>query len=38
MVNKTIPYDLRMRNELYVRNPKIEIYGTETTFFLSPEI
>ena len=37
-VNETIPYDLRMRNELYARNPKIVIYGTETTFFLSPEI
>ena len=37
-VNKTIPYDLRMRNELYARNRKIVIYGTETTFFLSPEI
>ena len=35
-VNETIPYDLRMRNELYARNPKIVIYGTETTFFLSP--
>ena len=35
-VNETIPYDLRMRNELYVRNPKIEICITETTFFLSP--
>ena len=32
-VNKTTPYDLRMRNELYARNPKIVIYGTETTFF-----
>ena len=37
-VKETIPYDLRMRNELYARNPKIVIYGTETTFFLSPEI
>ena len=35
-VNETIPYDLRMRNELYVRNPKIVICITETTFFLSP--
>ena len=35
-VNETIPYDLRMRNELYVRNPKIVIWGTEATFFLSP--
>ena len=37
-VNETIPYDLRMRNELYSRNPKIVKYGTETTFFLSPEM
>ena len=35
-VNETIPYDLRMRNELYARNPKIVICSTETTFFLSP--
>ena len=35
-VNETIPYDLRMRNELYVRNLKTVICGTETTFFLSP--
>ena len=34
-VNETIPYDL-MRNELYAKNPKIVICGTETTFFLSP--
>ena len=27
-VNKTIPYDLRMRDELYARNSKIVIYGT----------
>ena len=26
-VNVTIPYDLRMRNELYARNPKTVIYG-----------
>ena len=37
-VNETIPYDLRMRNELYARNPKIVRYGTETTSFLSPKI
>ena len=37
-VKETIPYDLRMRNELYARNPEIVIYGTETTFFLSTEI
>ena len=37
-VNETTPYDLRMRNELYSRNPKIVKYGTETTFFLSPEM
>ena len=35
-VNETMPYDLRRRNELYARNPKIAICGTETTFFLSP--
>ena len=35
-VNKTTPYDLRMRTELYARNRKIVIYGTKTTFFLSP--
>ena len=35
-VNETIPYDLKMRDDLYARNPKIVIYGTETTFFLSP--
>ena len=27
-VSKTIPYDLRMRNELYVKNPKTVRYGT----------
>ena len=37
-VNETIPYDLRMRNELYVRNPKTVRYGTETISFLSPKI
>ena len=35
-VNETIPCDLRMRNELYVRNPKIVICGAEATFSLSP--
>ena len=33
-VNETIPCDLRMRNELYARNSKIIICGTETTFFV----
>ena len=37
-VNEIIPHDLRMRNELYARNPKTVIYGTETIFFLSPKI
>ena len=36
-VNETIPYDLRMRNELYARNPKTVRYGTETISFLSPK-
>ena len=35
-VNKIIPYDLRMHNELYARNPKTVTYGTETIFSLSP--
>ena len=35
-VNETIPHDLTMRNELYAKNPKIVICGTETTFFVSP--
>ena len=37
-VNEIIPHDLRMRNELYARNLKTVIYGTETTFLLSPKI
>ena len=37
-VSKTIPYDLRMRNELYARNSKTLRYGTETISFLSPKI
>ena len=28
-VNKTIPYDLSMRNDLYARNPNIVRYSTE---------
>ena len=36
-VNETIPYDLRMRNELYFRNRKTVKYGTETIPFLSPK-
>ena len=35
---ETIPYDLRMRNELYARNPKTVRYDTETISFLSPKI
>ena len=37
-VNDTMPYDLRMLNELYARNPKAVRYGAETIFFLSPKI
>ena len=37
-VNEILPYDLRMRNKLYARNPKTVIYGTETIFFLSPKM
>ena len=37
-VNETIPYDLRIRNELYARNLRTVRYGTETISFLSPKI
>ena len=37
-VNETIPFDLRMRNELYAGNSKTVKYVTETISFLSPEI
>ena len=37
-VNETTPNDLRMRNELYARNPKTVRYSTETISFLSPKI
>ena len=36
-VIETIPYDLRMRNELYARNQKSKI-STETISFLPPKI
>ena len=35
---ETIPYDLRMRNELYARIPKKVRYDTKTISFLSPKI
>ena len=31
-VTKTIPCDLKMRNELHARNPKRVRYDTETTY------
>ena len=37
-VNETIPYELRMRNELSSRNSKTVRYGTETISFLSPKM
>ena len=37
-VNETIPYYLRIHNELYVRNPKTVRYGTDTTFLVSKKI
>ena len=37
-VNKTMPFDLRIRNELYARNLKTVRYGTETISFLPPKI
>ena len=36
-INEKIPYLLRMRNELYARNPKAVGYSTEV-LFLSPKI
>ena len=33
-----IPHNLRSRSELYSRNAKTVIYGTETIFYLAPEI
>ena len=36
-VNETIPYDLRMRKDLYARNPKTVRHGTEIISFLSPK-
>ena len=37
-VNETLLYNLRMRDELYVRNPKTVRYGTKTISFLPPKI
>ena len=37
-VNETIPYNLRILNELYARNPKTVRYVTETISFLPPKI
>ena len=37
-VNETIPYVLRMPNELYARNPKTIRHGKETVSFLSAKI
>ena len=37
-VNETIPYDLRISNKLYSRNPKKVRYGAETISSLSPKI
>ena len=37
-VNETIPYDFRMRNELYGRNTKTAKYGTENIFLSSKNL
>ena len=37
-VNETIPYDLRMCNQLYAANPKRVRYGAETISFLPAKI
>ena len=37
-LNSPLPYHLRNSNELYSRNLKTVIYGTETISFLAPKI
>ena len=37
-VNKSVTYDLRMRNELYARNTKTGSYGVENISFSYPKI
>ena len=37
-VNETMPYDLRICNELHTRNPKSVRYRTETICSLIPQI
>ena len=36
-VNKIVPHDLRMRNELFSRYPKVVGYDTEAKTFVSPK-
>ena len=37
-LNTNFPYNLRSRNELYCRNPKIGKYGAETISYLASKI
>ena len=37
-VNSPAPYHLRDKNELYSRNPKTVVYGTESVSFMAPKI
>ena len=37
-VKSPAPYHLRDKNELYSRNPKTVVYGTESVSFMAPKI
>ena len=37
-LNRPPTYNLRIRQELYIKNPKIVRYGTENISFLAPKI
>ena len=37
-VNQTVPYDLRKRKVLQIRNPSSVRHGTETIFYIAPRI
>ena len=37
-VNSPAPYHLRDKNELYSRNPKTVVYGTESVTIIAPKI
>ena len=37
-IQSLAPYYLRDKNELYSRNPKTVVYGTESVSFMAPKI